>query len=135
MREGKTAKSVSESTVALMWCFFRPDIDGLRLCYVSMKKKNYVRTRRPVFCRMLRGAMVRFWRAHVPIQGIGTKYICAHMYLYTFRFLDSQSRIRFTRVLTRSLTRILKTSAPRLLYWDNYWIVAAGSSVVGCGGS
>ena len=71
MREGETAKSVSESTVALMWCFFRPDIDELRPCYVSMKKKNYVRTRRPVVCRMLRGAMVRFWRGGIVQKRIG----------------------------------------------------------------
>ena len=71
MREGETAKSVSESTVALMWCFFRPDIDELRPCYVSMKKKNYVRTRRPVFCRMLRGAMVRFWRGGIVQKRLG----------------------------------------------------------------
>ena len=66
-------------------------------------------------------------------QGIGTKYTCRHLYINTFRFLDSQGRIRFTRIRENPHSS-LENIAPRFLCWDN-WIVAPRSSGVACGGS
>ena len=35
---------------------------------------------------------------HFESEGIGAKFTCRHIYINTFTFLDSQSRIRFTRI-------------------------------------
>ena len=51
-------------------------------------------------------------------QGIGTKYICRHIYINTFRFLDFHSRTRFKR-LYENPHQFPSPIAPRLFCWDS----------------
>ena len=74
-------------------------VDGYKFRYryqiqIRMQIHMHVQRRTEIQIQL----QVHLYQTLFESQGIGTKYTCRHMYPYTFRFLDSQGRIRFTRI-------------------------------------
>ena len=109
-------------------------VDGYKFRYryqiqIRMQIHMHVQRRTEIQIQL----QVHLYQTLFEPQGIGTKYICRHLYINTFRFLDSQGLIRFTK-LHENPHSIPENIAPRLLCWDN-WILAIRCSVVACGAS
>ena len=71
-------------------------VDGYKVRYryqiqIRMQIHMHVERRTEIQIQL----QVHLYQTLFESQGIGTKYTCRHIYVNTFRFLDSQGRIRF----------------------------------------
>ena len=84
-------------------------VDGYKFRYryqiqIRMQIHMHVERRTEIQIQL----QVHLYQTLFESQRIGAKYTCGHIYINTFRFLDSQSLTRFTRVLTKVLTQSLE---------------------------